>query len=283
MISVLYRMRILFLMLALGGTLVANVPADYTYIECTIKPSSKASHHHTHPRIPFSRDPQNIETSDNWSGYIAQTNFTTPTPHSVTKVSGTWIVPNVTASAVDTACAIWVGIDGSGSPTVEQLGTSHDVEGGVAHHYAWFEMYPKGSHDIVGFPVEVGDSISASVTYVPSSTLPAGHNLFVLQITNNTKKVFTTIPCITRTDMQRLCAEWIVEAPYLDQTLPLSNFGTVYFSNCLADINNTTGAINTAAWASDSINMVADDGTLKATTSALSADGKSFSVAWQHN
>lgn len=292
MASSTHLMRVLLLVVALSNSLIANVatvPEDYEYITCEIQPSTRSARHHTHPRIPYispdCRNPKEIVSdSTNWSGYVAAVgNLAHPTPHTVTKVSGTWIVPNLQASTVDTSCSIWVGIDGSGSNSVEQLGTEHDVQGGQQQHYAWFEMYPQPSSEITGFPVEVGDSISASVTYVPLvGVLPLGNTLFIMQITNNTKKVYTVIPCIATTDMERLCAEWIVEAPYLNGILPLTNFGTVHLSNCTAEINNVTGPINNPSWLNESMNMVTLQGASKAVTSALSADGESFSVTWQH-
>jgi hypothetical protein len=113
--------------------------------------------------------------------------------------------------------------------------------------------------------------------------LPQGSTLFIMQITNNTKKVYTVIPCIATTDLKRVCAEWIVEAPYLNGILPLSNFGTVHLSHCLATINNKPGTINNAAWMNESMNMISTTGALKASTSQLSPDGTSFSVAWHGN
>lgn len=291
MMSRLYRMRMLFILFAISGTIVASsivsecrVLDDYEYITCPLVPSTRSRGAHSHPRIPYSRDPRYTEYSTNWAGYVAETSLTSPLKNSVTKVVGSWTVPNVTvvSGAGDTYCAVWVGLDGSKSPSVEQLGTSHDVVGGQVQHSAWVEMYPQPSQDLTGFPVEVGDSITASVTYVScSSVLPPGNSLFILQMVNNTKKVFTMVPFIIA-DPERLCAEWIVEAPYMNGILPLSNFGTAHLFDCTAEINNVVGAINNHAWANDLMHMITPQGTLKAVTSPLSADGKSFSVAWKH-
>lgn len=257
-------MHILVLILSFCSFLAAE---ECRYIHCRLSPRPSRPH------------PMDTSSSGNWAGYVASSQ-----PYSVQKVSGSWVVPSVVPSGVDTACAIWVGIDGSGSNSVEQIGTSHDVNNGVASHYAWFEMFPQGSNNLVGFPVEVGDHISAFVLYVPlSQGLPVGSSLFILQITNNTKRVYTIVPSIVSYDVKRLSAEWIVEAPYMNGTLPLSSFGSVFLSNCTAEISNVSGPIDDIAWAWDNMNMVAPDGSPKALTSSLSVDGESFSVAWKHN
>ena len=70
----------------------------------------------------------NAVISPNWSGYVAATNLTSPQPNSVTEVVGSWIVPAVTGPAgANTDSSVWVGIDGYGSGTVEQVGTQEDA------------------------------------------------------------------------------------------------------------------------------------------------------------
>ena len=259
-----------------GRMLVAA--QDYTFIKCSLSPRDRVSHNFPHARMG-----SNTQFSGNWCGYVAQTNLSNPAPYSVTKVSGSWIVPSVLPSAVNTACAIWVGIDGSGSPSVEQIGTSHDVTNGVANHYAWFEMFPQGSHNLIGFPVEVGDSISADVWYVPVSLVPGPGSLFVLKITNHTKRMYTVVPSILTVDVKRLSAEWIVEAPFVNGTEPLTHFSNISLFECIAEVNGVPGAINNPSWQNDSMNMVSPSGAPKSVASPLSVDGKSFSVIWDSN
>jgi hypothetical protein len=103
-----------------------------------------------------------------------------------------------------------------------------------------------------------------------------------VQITNNTKKVYSLVPFIVA-NANRLSAEWIVEAPNFNGTTPLTHFDTIHLSNCLTTINNQVGSINNPAWVNDNINMVTPAGVLKAVPSALSADGTSFSVDWKSN
>ena len=82
-------------------------------------------------------------TSTNWSGYAVQTNSAST---AVNSVSGSWTVPTVTGT-LTAYSSEWVGIDGSNSYTVEQIGTESDlvkVQGQYqAQYYAWYEMYPK--------------------------------------------------------------------------------------------------------------------------------------------
>ncbi len=247
----------------------------YKRLDCKIVPSPNRKHHHPHPHIK--NHLKNQADSTNWSGYVSALKLNSQKKGLVSAVSGTWKVPNVVkSSGNDTYCAIWIGIDGFNSDTVEQIGTSHDFEYGKQQNYAWYEMYPNYPGIIEGFPVNVGDFITASVQAKPKGK-------FVLQLDNNTQKVYTTIPSEkTKSRAADLsCAEWVVEAPFSGGVLHLSNFGQVDFSNCQATINGITGAINGNAWKNESIAME-DPKSVKALPAPLSADGKSFSVQWKH-
>lgn len=280
------KLKIIALLVSFCPLVLVGAKPGYKHLKCESKPCKRSSRLRPNPRIDAKRRSKNVSVSSgNWCGYVSAVgNLNSPLPHTVTKVSGSWQVPSLQASAVDTSASIWVGIDGAGSPSVEQLGTEHDVKGGRQSHYAWYEMFPAGSNLLVGFPVEVGDIISASVAYVTlPGILPQGTSLFIMEISNDTKRVYSVIPCFSSIDLQRLCAEWIVEAPWLNTTLPLSNFGTAFLFNCAAEINNVAGAINNPSWLYESMNMVASGNVMKAIASPLSVDGKSFSVVWKHN
>jgi hypothetical protein len=226
----------------------------------------------TYPHIPVKQG-----TSQNWSGYVAGINLSKLKRHTVMAVYGSWIVPTLAESSQDTWCSLWVGIDGYGSDSVEQIGTEHDWHNGQQQDYAWFEMYPNYSYQIVGFPVGAGDVITASVEY-------EGDDIFLLSIANVTAGVHTTIPTsyTTAPNVRRSSAQWIVEAPYARGVLPLSHFNTVYFSNCAATISYMHGPINNKHWKNDMLTMVTAKEAAKAIPSALSAHGQDFSVAWQH-
>ncbi len=223
------------------------------------------------PYIPVA-----LGASQNWSGYAALSNFTNPAVGSVTYVAGSWVVPTLSRSN-GTYSAFWVGMDGYGSNSVEQIGTQHNWVNGKQQNYAWFEIYPNYSYMINGFPVNAGDTISASVSF-------QGNGVFLLTMINNTQKVSVTVPTFYTTsyDAPRASAEWIIEAPFYNGMLPLAHFGTAQFSNCIATINGLSGSISCNAYRNALITMTTSAGIQKAMPSALSTDGQSFTVAWMH-
>lgn len=230
------------------------------------------------PHIPF--DASVMTQSTNWSGYAALTHLDNPKNYSVEQVSGSWIVPTVSATHNDSYSVAWVGIDGyfSASQTVEQIGTFHNWVNGSAQYGAWFEMYPQGSYSIDGFPVNPGDKISANVKYLE-------HNVFELSISNKTQKVYAKIPksYTVQPLAVRTSAEWIVEAPsdsISGSILPLANFGTVHFFECEAVIRDREGSISNKHWENSEITMVNDAGSTKASVSSLECKGHSFDVTW---
>jgi len=214
-------------------------------------------------------------SSTNWSGYVAESKLSAPAVGSVSDVKGTWIVPKTTGVGSTAAySAAWVGIDGFSDGTVEQIGTDADWTRRGASYYAWLEIFPQGSYQIVGFPVAPGDTISAEVRY-------AGNSEFALVLTNVTRRTrFSTTMRVA--SAKRESAEWIIEAPSSNTVLPLADFNRINFSGCTASISGRTGAINDPLWQNGLINMETVAGVKKDQTSALSANGESFSVTWEH-
>jgi hypothetical protein len=259
---------------------LAFVPADkkpsaiISLQNCALTPTTRI---HAAPRIR-ERD----GTASNWGGYAVETSLASPQKNAVSAVHGSWRIPTVSAStSPETYSALWVGIDGDSDNTVEQLGTEQDWTPDGQTNYVWFEMYPHRGYLITGFPIETGDTFSASVNY-------AGGSLFILSITNVTKGVsYTVPPRYTKMKASRESAEWIVEAPYQGGVLPLADFGTVSFSNCSATVNGVTGAIDNSAWQNDAITM-ASGSTVKAQPSTLKdsivhgTTVSAFSARWHH-
>jgi hypothetical protein len=209
----------------------------------------------------------NQGTSTNWSGYAVSS-----TTGSVTDVKGSWIVPVVTGTTKAWS-SFWVGIDGYASNSVEQIGTDSDWKNGKAVYYAWYEFYPQPSYLIKSVPIKAGDMISAEV--IGSGTR------FRVTITDVTTGKSFSIKATVQA-AKKSSAEWIAEAPSSTSgVLPLANFGTVTFSGCQATINGNTGPINYDSWQYDAITM-SSSGTTKASPSALSTGGSSFSVTWYH-
>jgi Peptidase A4 family len=199
-------------------------------------------------------------TSSNWSGYSAINGR-------YTRVSARWTQPSASCTSQTTYSSFWVGLDGDGSNTVEQTGTSADCSGGSPRYYAWYEMYPKFPVNL-SIAVRPGDSITGTVT-----TDGSGH--FTLTIHNNTTGGnFTTTQTLKKARLAS--AEAIAEAPSgSGGVLPLTNFGTASFSSV------TVNGVAIGTFSPDRIDMVSG-GVTKAVTSALSG-GTSFSVAWKHS
>lgn len=265
-----------------SSLLLSQIPQGYKKIQCTITPMAQRGEYGSHPHVPGPksknpRAPKNQATSTNWAGYVAANNLTTPAQNSVSAVSGSWLVPSILPSSNNSYSAIWVGIDGYNSPTVEQIGTSHNYINGAVQHYAWFEMYPGGSYAINGFPLTPGDVISASVQY-------SGNSVFTMTLLNETRNVAYTIPTryTKSTTALRKSAEWVVEAPWLNRILPLANFVTAYLSRCMATINGVSSLLNNAPWQNTSLEMVTNGGIPKAIPSSPVASNGTFSVTWQH-
>jgi len=197
-------------------------------------------------------------TSTNWAGYSA-------TGGTFTSVSATWKQPAATCTSATAYSSFWVGLDGDGTNTVEQIGTDADCSGGKPVYYAWYEMYPKFPVNL-SLTIHPGDTVSAKVT-------TGGRGSFTLTIRDTTTGgSFTTTQKLKNAKLGS--AEVIAEAPSSGGVLPLANFGTVGFS--AATVNGQPiGSFNP-----DRIDMVSGT-TTKAITSALSG-GTAFSVKWNH-
>lgn len=195
-------------------------------------------------------------TSTNWAGYSA-------TGGTFTSVSATWKQPAATCTSATAYSSFWVGLDGDGTNTVEQIGTDADCSGGKPVYYAWYEMYPKFPVNL-SLTINPGDTVSAKVT-------TDGNGTFTLTIRDTTNGgSFTTTQKLRRAKLGS--AEVIAEAPSSGGLLPLANFGSVGFS--AATVNGQPiGSFNP-----DRIDMVSGT-TTKATASALSG-GTAFSVKW---
>jgi hypothetical protein len=195
----------------------------------------------------------------NWSGYASAGN-----QGQFTNVSASWTQPTVTCGATDTFSSFWVGLDGDGTPSVEQTGTEADCTAGAAVYQGWFEMFPNAPV-FYNNPVVPGDAMSASV-------VANGGGAFTLTLTDATQK-WTQTTNQTSNTAQLGSAEVIAEAPSNGNVLPLANFGTASFTNATAD-NQPIGNENASA-----LTMVSAGGVTEATPSALTG-GNAFTVTW---
>ena len=216
-----------------------------------------------------------------WAGYVAETSLSSPQNGSVSDVQGSWTVPSATSPLVSVA-GFWIGIDGYNSSTVEQIGTDCVVwDNGTTTYNAWYEMYP-ASPVTINYTVCPGDWMSAEVSYIQLGE-------FCLSIVDNTQGwSFSTTQ--TLATAQRNSAEWIVEDPYPlagpitplmeppgGQT-QLANFGTVYWTSCLATLNGVQDSIGSASWQNVELAMTDSHGKVFAQPTPLFSSGKKFDV-----
>jgi hypothetical protein len=196
---------------------------------------------------PISRDQ---EVSSNWSGYSVDRTGTT-----FSQVTGSWVQPSGTCMKNNNQlAAFYTGIDGDNSPSVEQIGTEVDCAHGAAVYYAWYEMYPAPSHLISDCVIKPGDTMTGTVQW------NAATQDFTLSLANDgagggscgssgTYSTTVTAPGPTA----RSSAEWIAESPATGGHLwPLTNFGTVNFTNGSATSDSGSGhsgsIADTTAW-----------------------------------
>jgi hypothetical protein len=244
-------------------------------------------------RASGSVDPQ---VSSNWSGYAAVAPADATAAFS--DVTATWVQPKVKCSAGrGDSAAFWVGLGGDlvDSQSLEQLGTEADCDaGGAAPTYgAWWEIVPAAS---VAIPLKIraGDRVTAAVL-VRGQTVTMS-----LKDTTRRTRFAKTITAPQQLDVSS--AEWIAEAPSTCsasgrcRALPLTQFGSVTFTNAAATANAHPGTISDPSWVAAPIELIADGGGgrffgrgdilgpgVGAVPGDLSADGRSFSVAWQQN
>lgn len=233
---------------------------------------------------------QSALVSGNWSGYAV----TGPTAGShFNRVAGTWVQPQGTcARHKETYSVTWVGLGGfnQGSKALEQTGTAVNCSAsGHAIYSAWFELVPAAQVKMK-LAIHPGDRIAASVAQKEGKT--------ILQVRDlSTHLARTVVQKLSKPDLTS--AEWIVEAPSLCFSatnctpLPLTNFGTVSFSNASV----STAKAQRAAIDSASLHVTRLDlrdysqGSGQRFSSAmtpatgiaspLSATGKAFTVTWQ--
>jgi hypothetical protein len=88
-----------------------------------------------------------------------------------TSTTADWTMPSFscTGSHKNADVAIWTGLDGLQSDTVEQIGATVACTDGTASYYGWYDLYPDAP---VYFSnaLSAGDVLDASVTYAGSST-----------------------------------------------------------------------------------------------------------------
>jgi hypothetical protein len=185
------------------------------------------------------------QNSLNWAGYVK-------TDGGAYAVSANWTVPSV--AGPNGYSASWVGLDGDGSPTVEQTGTMSAVIAGQPAYLAWVELYPASSV-LIQDPVYPGDRMSGSVRAI-------GHGYYAIRLTDNTRGWNYARTVLDPAGMNA-SAEVITEAPSSAATrniLPLANFGSEHFTD-----------VNISGYATR-VGMVARNWRVKASVSGSQRD-----------
>lgn len=239
----------------------------------------------THPTItqPQPPHPGAATTSRIWAGYAAVACKTCQ----VRYVEATFNVPRVntcTPSTNGSGAAIWVGLDGVGNKTVEQVGILIICTTNGPAYGGFYEMAPKAA---VIFPATFspGDAIDAKV-YFNQNT--GGYNLELDNLTTDVPSKHTQT-CPGGSVCANASAEVITEAPTVitgsppgvPTVLDLADFGMVNFDNAVVtDITGkrATLAANGTQWSSTQYTMSnSGTGNTLATPSTLYA-GQGFSV-----
>jgi hypothetical protein len=165
-----------------------------------------------------------------WSGYVlksANLDQATP-PTTFTAVSAKWKQPTVTCPVANAEVSFWVGIDGTGTSTVEQAGTlaTCSTANKPPVYKVFWEMFAPNneSHGGENLTISPGDMVDASVDYLNGS--------YTLKLTDTTSghSLSTTQACGASAVCKRATAEWIVERPGGGK-YPLAAYGTVEFTN----------------------------------------------------
>jgi hypothetical protein len=243
------------------------------------------------------------DVSSNWAGYVAtgpgSTSTTASPAMAYTDVTGQWVEPKaLCVPGNPTSVAIWVGLGGysESSQELEQTGTSADCSpSGTPSYYIWYELVPADSVNVTSFKIHPGDVI-ASVVQVN------GTNVLVQVIDRTSRTRFTKRLTMATPDLTS--AEWIAEAPSqcsesgFCRQIALTNFGSINFTQSFATGNGTGATMSSPNWILTPLQLVPRAhrffggnnatssngfGAAGANPSALSADGKGFSIAWQAN
>ncbi|HEV7942079.1 MAG TPA: G1 family glutamic endopeptidase [Solirubrobacteraceae bacterium] len=258
--------------LALIGILAAGTPG----IAAAIAPAQAAA-------------AESTAVSANWAGYAVTGASKSALLH---RVAGTWVQPaGQCVQGQETYSVTWVGLGGfnQGSKALEQTGTAVDcTTSGRAVYSAWFELVP-AAPVTMKLAVHPGDTIAASVAQKADQTI-----LTVRDLTTHTAR--TAVRTISAPDLSS--AEWIVEAPSLCFTsthctpLPLTNFGTVSFSNAsVSSSQSQTSAIDARSLKVTRLELrdysqgpgrryAASVTPASGIASPLSAAGNAFTVTW---
>ena len=169
---------------------------------------------------------------------------------------------------------IWSGLDGLGSPPIEQVGTEVEcaiptVGEPAIGYFAWYETYPELLNPIP-IVIHPGDAISTEVKAV-------GPQRFAMTLEDKTTRAKWSQVVDQRTHAPQLSAEWIDEA----QGMSLPTITTTGWSEVSTTARGVSAPIgrspNTEVTAL-TISAAASDQHVQ--PSVLSGAGDAFSISW---
>ena len=266
-------------LLLLGGTATAvqaataaTVPPGVHVSGMTYQPGARLPATH----LPHITPVNAALKANNWSGYADVACSTC----AVRYVAASFTVPSVNCarSPDGSFAAIFAGLDGVTSRTVEQIGVDAACSAGTASYTAFYEMFPNAP---VGFSgISPGDAISVNVYF------NAATNHWQLTLTDITTggNIATTQACPSGSVCRNSSAELITEAPSSSTgaILPLVDFGQVNNEAItVTSRNGTRGAmISNGLWTTDSITMANSGGKVLAQPGPVYG-GQAFQDTWQ--
>jgi len=231
-----------------------------------------------HPPLSVTSVSNDAVASTNWSGYAVQSTA------AFTDVVGSWAQPAATCSMLHrTYASFWVGLDGYGSSSVEQVGTDSDCSvSGAPSYYAWWEMYPAGSVTLSTsvYPVEPGDVLTAQVS--------RSGNLYTLTLHDDDGGPGWTFVATEPGSGANSSAEWVAEAPEVCNVIvcreaSLTDFGSVSFAGSTAATGGAEEPVSTfsADGGPHEITMLSTAGlTTRAQPGPLVGGGSGFVDTW---
>jgi hypothetical protein len=197
-------------------------------------------------------------TKTNWSGYAV-----TGPSGQFTQASANYDEPTFGSSRCSTNSeTTWAGIGGfSSNSALGQDGTAHNVVG-LANHQAWWEVLPGVAMTAINLTTAAGHNFFAS-----TRRITGGYQFFVEdEATGSSQALNVMINNYSGTS-----AEAIAERPNIGGLTNLSNFGTLTFTQSLANGNG----INTynPQGVRHGIHMINNAGSPLADPSAIGSGG----------
>jgi hypothetical protein len=207
-------------------------------------------------------------TSSDWSGYTVSNDLLSPQV-AVTSVSGSWVIPEIAASAGDSYSAAWIGVGGQYDDALIQTGTVQSWVNGAANYMAWYELLPQNSVQL-NMTISPGDVMRASITLQNAAS-----QTWVIEITDTSNgQTFKQSFSYTTS---RLSAEWIVERPIIyNRISTFASFGRITFKDCSATLSGRTGSITD--FPHSTFNLIGRMNNYLDAVSDTSSGGSSFAV-----